>query len=109
VVHRATAKASELTRDELREGGALLRQFVREHRPPVVAIAGITAFRTAFGIPKAVMGEQPDGFEGFRLWVVPNPSGLNAHETTETLGIAYSEPAVAAGVITGQSTLGAPE
>jgi TDG/mug DNA glycosylase family protein len=109
VVHRATAKASELTKDELREGGALLRQFVREHRPTVVAIAGITAFRTAFGIPKCVMGEQPDGFEGARLWVVPNPSGLNAHETTETLGIAYSEPALAAGVITGQSTLGAPE
>jgi TDG/mug DNA glycosylase family protein len=109
VVHRATAKASELTKDELREGGDLLRRFVREHHPPVVAIAGITAYRTAFGFPKAVMGEQPDGFEGARLWVIPNPSGLNAHETTATLAVAYREPAVAAGVVASQSTPGEPE
>ncbi len=99
VVHRATAKASELTRIELREGGVLLRDFVRLHEPPVVAVAGITAYRTAFGFPKAVMGEQEGGLEGARLWVIPNPSGLNAHETTETLARSYREPAVAAGVV----------
>lgn len=88
VVHRATAKASELTAAELRAGGEQLRAFVRAHRPAVVAVAGITAYRTAFGRPKATMGEQPEPFEGSRLFVVPNPSGLNAHETTSTLAEA---------------------
>ena len=99
VVHRATAKASELTTAELREGGALLCEFVAEHRPGVVAVAGITAYRTAFGLPKAQMGEQPEPFEAARLFVVPNPSGLNAHETVDTLAAAYREPALAAGII----------
>ncbi len=98
IVHRATAKASELTRDELRVGGDQLRVFVRAHRPAVVAIAGITAYRAAFDVPKAAMGEQPEPFEGARLFVVPNPSGLNAHETTTTLATAYREAAAAAGV-----------
>ncbi|MFP5486953.1 MAG: mismatch-specific DNA-glycosylase, partial [Acidimicrobiia bacterium] len=101
VVHRATAKASELTATELREGGEQLRRFVSEHRPAVVAVAGITAYRTAFRTPKAVMGRQPDPFQGAELWIVPNPSGLNAHETIETLAAAYRRPAVAAGVIDG--------
>jgi TDG/mug DNA glycosylase family protein len=99
VAHRATAKASELTAGELREGGALLREFVREHQPDVVAIAGITAYRTAFGLPKAQMGEQPEPFEGCRLFVVPNPSGLNAHETVDTLAAAYREAARAGGIV----------
>ena len=99
VVHRTTARASELTTEELREGGVVLREFVAEHRPAVVAIAGITAYRSAFGVPKAVMGEQPEGFEGARLWVVPNPSGLNAHETVDSLAAAYRAPAEAAGVV----------
>jgi double-stranded uracil-DNA glycosylase len=99
VVHRATAKASELTAAELRDGGEGLRRFVADHRPAVVAIAGITAYRTAFGNPKAAMGRQPEGFEGAELWIVPNPSGLNAHETIESLAAAYRSPAVAAGVI----------
>lgn len=99
VVHRTTARASELTAAELRAGGEELREFVRSHQPLVVAIAGITAYRTAFKLPKAVMGEQDEPFEGARLWVVPNPSGLNAHETVESLAGAYREPAVAAGVV----------
>ena len=103
VVRRATAKASELTADELRTGGAELAELVRRARPAVVAIAGITAYRTAFGHPKAVMGRQPDEhdgpFAGTELWVVPNPSGLNAHETVESLAAAYAEPARAAGVL----------
>jgi TDG/mug DNA glycosylase family protein len=98
IVHRATAKASELTRDELRAGGDQLRVFVRAHRPAVVAVAGITAYRTAFDVAKAAMGEQPEPFEGSRLFVVPNPSGLNAHETTGTLAAAYREAAEAAGI-----------
>jgi TDG/mug DNA glycosylase family protein len=99
IVHRATAKASELTRSELRAGGDQLRVLVRTHRPTVVAVAGITAYRTAFDVPKATMGEQPEPFEGSRLFVVPNPSGLNAHETTSTLAAAYRDAALAAGVI----------
>lgn len=99
VVRRTTAKASELTVAELRAGGEHLRAFVAEHAPAVVAIAGVTAYRSAFRLPKATMGQQPEPFEGALLWVVPNPSGLNAHETTESLAAAYREPAVAAGIV----------
>ena len=101
VAHRATAKASELSVAELRDGGQQLRRFVIEHRPAVVAVAGITAYRSAFAAPKATMGRQPEPFEGAELWVVPNPSGLNAHETTGSLAAAYRAPAIAAGVISG--------
>ncbi len=96
---RATAKASELTRDELREGGAALRALVASRRPAVVAVAGVTAYRTAFGDPRAVQGRQPAPLEGAVLWVVPNPSGLNAHETVATLADAYAEPARVAGIL----------
>ena len=99
VVRRATAKASELDNEELRAGGDELRGFVRRHAPAVVALAGITAYRTAFGLPRAVMGEQRESFEGARLFVVPNPSGLNAHETVSTLADAYAAAARAAGII----------
>lgn len=98
LVARATAKASELTRSELRAGGQRLRRCVADHRPPVVAIAGITAYRDAFGRREAGPGEQPELFEGARLWVVPNPSGLNAHETVDSLATAYAAPARAAGI-----------
>lgn len=103
VVHRATAKASELSSEELRAGGRQLTELVARERPRVVAIAGITAYRTAFGLPKAVPGRQPDTIDdlwsGAELWVVPNPSGLNAHETVASLAAAYREVAEAAGVI----------
>lgn len=99
VVHRATAKASELTAAELRAGGEQLRRFVARHRPAVVAVAGVTAYRTAFRDPTATMGRRPEPFEGAELWIVPNPSGLNAHETIASLATAYREPAIAAGVI----------
>lgn len=99
LVQRATVKASELTATELREGGLRLRRTVAEHTPRVVAVAGITAYRTAFGRSAAVPGEQPEPLEGARLFVVPNPSGLNAHETTTTLARAYGEAAAAAGLI----------
>lgn len=99
LVRRATARADELTAAELREGGERLRATVRDARPVVLAIAGITAYRSAFGVRKAMVGEQTESFEGARLWVVPNPSGLNAHETVATLAVAYAEPARAARVI----------
>ena len=99
LVRRATARAAELGATELRAGGEQLRALVRERRPPVVAIAGITAYRQAFGARSAVPGQQPEDLEGARLWVVPNPSGLNAHETVSSLARAYAEAARAAGVL----------
>ena len=99
IVRRATAKASELTDAELREGGERLVETVRRTAPAVVAIAGITAYRTAFGHRKAVPGRQPEPLAGAELWVVPNPSGLNAHETVATLATAYAAVARAAGVL----------
>lgn len=99
IVRRATARASELTTDELRAGGAELIDKIADVGPAVVAIAGVTAYRTAFGRKSAVVGRQPEDLAGAELWVVPNPSGLNAHETTETLTERYREVAIAAGII----------
>ena len=99
LVRRATARADELTADELREGGDRLLATIARTRPAVVAVAGITAYRQAFGVRKAQTGEQPEPVEGARLWVVPNPSGLNAHETVESLAVAYAEPARAADLL----------
>jgi TDG/mug DNA glycosylase family protein len=99
LVRRATARASELTADELREGGRRLESLIRRTAPRVVAVAGITAYRSAFGQPRAVLGRQPETLGGAELWVVPNPSGLNAHETVASLAEAYAAPARAAGLI----------
>jgi TDG/mug DNA glycosylase family protein len=99
LVHRATARADELSREELLAGREALNAFVAEHRPAVVAVLGVTAYRTAFGRPKTRNGEQPERLSGARVWVVPNPSGLNAHDTVHTLAIAYAEPARAAGLL----------
>jgi TDG/mug DNA glycosylase family protein len=65
----------------------------------VVAVAGITAYRSAFGARRAVLGRQPEPLAGAELWVVPNPSGLNAHATVASLAEAYAEPARAAGIL----------
>lgn len=88
---RATARADELSRDELRAGAIRLAELAGELRPEVVAVSGITAFRTAFAKPKATYGEQdttdiPGWPDSVELWVVPQPSGLNAHETIDSLG-----------------------
>ncbi|HWM54644.1 MAG TPA: mismatch-specific DNA-glycosylase [Solirubrobacterales bacterium] len=105
LVRRATARASELSREELHEGGERLLRFVADHRPKVVAIAGISAYRDAFGERGAALGRQPATLDSAirwsdaALWVVPNPSGLNAHETVATLAAAYAAPATEAGVI----------
>ena len=96
LVPRATARADELSATEIRAGAGRLTTFVTEHSPAVVAVAGITAYRTAFGRPKARVGRQPDPLGGAPVWVVPNPSGLNAHETVASLALAYAEPARAA-------------
>ncbi len=99
LVRRATARAAELTDEELRAGGLALVETVRRTAPRVVAIAGITAYRSAFGSRRAVVGRQPEPLAGAELWIVPNPSGLNAHETVASLAVAYADAARAAGVI----------
>ncbi len=98
LVRRATVRADELTAAELKLGGEALRELVEERRPRVVAVAGITAYRQAFGDRKATVGRQGDLGDA-ELWVVPNPSGLNAHHTVDTLAAAYAEPARAAGLL----------
>lgn len=107
IARRASARAAELSKEELRVGGEALAALVRRTTPEVVAVAGITAYRTAFGLPRAVLGRQPESFEGAELWVVPNPSGLNAHETVASLAEAYAEPARAAGILTPELDPGA--
>lgn len=82
---RATATAAELAPEELAEGGAILEAFVREHAPRAVAVLGVTAYRTAFGDKKATIGPRDGTLGGARLWILPNPSGLNAHYTADTL------------------------
>ncbi|TQK19304.1 G/U mismatch-specific uracil-DNA glycosylase [Microbacterium sp. SLBN-154] len=99
LVRRATARADELSREELRAGAQALAALVADRRPPVVAVVGLTAYRQGFDRPRAVSGEQAEALAGARLWVVPNPSGLNAHDTVDSLARAYAEPARAAGVI----------
>jgi TDG/mug DNA glycosylase family protein len=96
VVARATARADELSDDEIRAGVDPLRRLVRNHRrrhggPAFVAFLGVTAYRVAMGHRKAVVGRQVEGFEGAVVWVLPNPSGLNAHYQQPALTAAYRE------------------
>lgn len=98
LVQRATVRASELSGDELRRGGERLQSVVDMVRPNVVAIAGVTAFRDAFGDRQAVLGSQGVSIGESALWVVPNPSGLNAHETIDSLAGWYGAAAEAAGL-----------
>ena len=79
LVARATAGADELTREELVAGGRRLERLVRRQEPRWVAVLGLGAYRTAFARPLATVGVQPEMVAGAGLWVLPNPSGLNAH------------------------------
>lgn len=99
LVKRATVRASELSRTELREGGERLRRRLGELRPRVVAVAGVTAYREAFGDRHAALGHQSPGLGAAELWVVPNPSGLNAHETIDSLADWYRRVAREAGIL----------
>ena len=98
LVPKATARADELSRDELVAGALELAAKVERTHPRVVAMLGITAYRTAFSRPDAIVGRQPDSLGGAQLWVVPNPSGLNAHATLDSLAHDYREVAIAAGI-----------
>jgi double-stranded uracil-DNA glycosylase len=79
VVPRATAAAAELNQDDFKKGGRVLRSKVQRYRPRIIAVLGVGAYRQAFAQPKAVIGEQPEMIGQARVWVLPNPSGLNAN------------------------------
>lgn len=98
LVAAATRRADELTRAQLVEGAASLERRVAGLRPNAVAMLGVTAYREAFARRTATAGPQAELLGGARLWVVPNPSGLNAHETVATLAEAYRAAAADAGV-----------
>jgi len=91
VVDRATATAEELSAVEMVEGGQALVEKVHRFNPSIVAFLGITAYRAAFGRPRATVGPQPDRIFDARLWVLPNPSGLNAHYQLTDLGRLLAE------------------
>lgn len=91
IVPRATAQAAELTQVELTEGAKHLQALTEIHQPRYVAIAGVTAYRTAFGNPKAMIGPQPDILGPARVWVLPNPSGLNASWQLPRLAAAFRD------------------
>jgi TDG/mug DNA glycosylase family protein len=89
IVPTASARADELNAAEMRAGGVALEAKVRALQPKVVAVLGLTAYRQAFAQPKATAGRQDERLGDAELWVLPNPSGLNAHETVATLATAY--------------------
>jgi TDG/mug DNA glycosylase family protein len=91
LVARATARADELGATELVTGAAALADKVRRLRPAWVAVVGVTAYRTGFRRPHAVPGRQDEDLAGAALWVLPNPSGLNAHHTVTSLAAAFAE------------------
>jgi double-stranded uracil-DNA glycosylase len=91
VVARATAAADELTEREIVAGGRLLTARVLQYTPRYLAVLGIGAYRTAFARPKAVIGLQPDPIGETRVWVLPNPSGLNAHYQGKELVKVFQE------------------
>ena len=93
LVGRATRAASDLDDDELRAGAVALEHLVRACEPRLVAMVGVTAYRTAFGRRQATMGPQAETVGGRPLWVLPNPSGLNAHYTPADFARLYAEAA----------------
>jgi double-stranded uracil-DNA glycosylase len=97
MVPRATARADELTPEELIAGAKVVTKKVLKYKPRFVAIVGISSFRVAFDKPKAVIGLQPDTIGETRVWVLPNPSGLNAHYQPRDLARVFGELRKAAG------------
>lgn len=99
IASRATARAAELSKEELVAGALRLEELIGRLNPTVTAISGITAYRRAFDAPTAAIGRQPARVGGSALWVIPNPSGLNAHETIASLAQWYRRVAASAGVM----------
>ncbi|GAB2605546.1 G/U mismatch-specific DNA glycosylase [Streptomyces capparidis] len=96
VCARATARADQLTPEEFAEGGRVLTDKVERLRPAWLAVAGITAYRVAFGEPRAQIGPQPRTIGATRVWALPNPSGLNAHWPAQAMAEEFARLRVAA-------------
>jgi TDG/mug DNA glycosylase family protein len=91
VVPRATAAAAELGPEDYESGGRLLTEKLMRYRPAFLAVLGIGAYRTAFGQPGAAIGPQPEAIGETRLWVLPNPSGLNANYQAPQFAALFGE------------------
>lgn len=91
VVERASATAAELTSEELIDGGNILTEKVIMYKPRYLAILGVQAYRKAFGRPKAKIGKQAEMIGDTIIWVLPNPSGLNAHYQLDGLMNVFAE------------------
>lgn len=91
LVRRTTAAADELSDEELRRGAIRLERKLAKLRPRRVAVLGVGAYRAAFGCKKAVMGRQEETLGGCELWILPNPSGLNAHYRLQDLAKLFRE------------------
>ncbi len=96
MVRRATATAQELTAEEYRAGARRLEATVRANAPRMLCFLGLGAYRTGFARPKAVLGLQDERIEGVPVWLLPNPSGLNAHYSLDDFGRLLAEVRVAA-------------
>jgi len=88
---RTTARADELTAEEFVEGGKLLVKKIKRYNPQFLGVLGIGAYRTAFNQSKAKLGLQPETIGTTRIWLLPNPSGLNAHYQLNDLAKLYGE------------------
>ncbi len=98
LVSRASASADEITASELRAGTAVVRRKVTRYSPRFLAVVGLSAFRTAFDAPKASVGPYPLPFGDTRVWLLPNPSGLNAHYQPALLRDLFVDLRRAAGI-----------
>lgn len=96
VVPRATARADELSTAELVAGGERLRDLITDLRPDWLGLVGITAYRVAFAAPRAAIGRQPGAIGATLVWALPNPSGLNAHWSTEAMVAEFARFRLAA-------------
>jgi double-stranded uracil-DNA glycosylase len=91
IVARTTASAKELSNSELSAGAQRLTQIVQHYQPLVLAILGVGAYRTAFRQPHATLGQQLERWGNTSLWILPNPSGLNAHYSLPNLAAQFHE------------------
>ncbi len=91
LVDRSTLGSDELSREELVAGGKAFERKVKRYRPRAVTVLGVVAYRSAFDRPAATVGEQPERIGDALVWVLPNPSGLNAHFTPKTLAKVFRQ------------------
>jgi TDG/mug DNA glycosylase family protein len=91
IVARASARAEHLSDDELRQGARILERKVSRYRPELIAFLGITAYRIAFQRPRAVLGLQVEMLAESKIWLLPSPSGLNAHHSPADLARLFGE------------------